>query len=407
MSQSYSPSELVRSDVDHSQEASSSTATFMADDYQSQSGEAGPSSGFEPLPSRLPDSFNDKLQRMRVVLPEGEEGKAKDHSRKGVFQRRVFETYTIPVQGLVTGRRFLVRVSFPAVMNEDWSQVEVLKQVGGGASDHDNPFGRFADVDTIIVLDEERYSDDACVDLTSRIRKSATADLIVTRDAGVPRAKNLVEHHRNGILGFAVFTRPSPDAPPIDLDRVLDAARKLTVALESEERDDFGSITGALDASTIRRWKGSDRERSQGTVMGQEAPAVAASLGLGTDFEWLHLAAHRFGGLSDKPQVASNLVLGTATANTFMMEWEEVISRLAERDDVELVGLDATPELIDPGLPWLAQSIEYTVTVYLDGEAFFMDQVFFPLDRRPPPLAGYITAKELAKRTKLPEPWSS
>ena len=77
MSQSYSPSELVRSDVDHSQEASSSTATFMADDYQSQSGEAGPSSGFEPLPSRLPDSFNDKLQRMRVVLPEGEEGKAK------------------------------------------------------------------------------------------------------------------------------------------------------------------------------------------------------------------------------------------------------------------------------------------------------------------------------------------
>jgi len=404
MSRTYSPSEFSSSPPDQTQQAASSSATFMADDHALDVGSSSQASGPAPLPSSLPDDFNDKLSSMRVPLPQGETGRPKDHTRLGVFQRRVFESYRVPIQAERSGRRFIFEVPFHAVVAQDWSQATLLKQVGGGDSDHDNPFGRFADVPTVIVLDDEVFGEESCGELRERLLNTVKAPLLVSRSHDDAQGKGLIAHHRNDLLGFFVYSAPGEDEPPVDLSAVLDNARKLVLTLESHDRDDFGSMTGALDDETIRKWKGAKRERSQGAVMQEEAPAVAHSLGLGVDFEWLHLAAHRFGGLNDRPQLASNLVLGTATANTFMMEWEEVISRLAGRDEVELVGLDVTPELVDAGLPWLAHSIEYTVTVYIDGEAFCMDQVFFPLDRRPPPLAGYITAKELAKQGPLPRP---
>jgi hypothetical protein len=86
----------------------------------------------------------------------------------------------------------------------------------------------------------------------------------------------------------------------------------------------------AITSGLIGAYSGEKRSQSQAQVMGASAGDAAAAAGFarneGSGWEWLHLIAHSMGGIEIKgPQVAENLVAGTAECNTQMIIVEEFI----------------------------------------------------------------------------------
>lgn len=262
-----------------------------------------------------------------------------------------------------------------------------------------NPFGRFAEEkDVYVKVAEKRFAKNTLTDLEKTISEKYGSGRLLNSGDKVPMGYKL-DHE--SALGFQVWVPDrSPTHGPTTLsstqsqDLVKIATTKLTGITNEDRSSDGGSKKGDSNKQRLKKFEGRNRGLAQTTVMNGSPNDVAATLGLNKSWswEWLHLIAHHFGGGDGKPQVASNLVLGTAEANSRMLEIEEGLATALRNGRTDKVSFDVKPTLLDSQVPWLASEIAYTVT--LNGNT--TTEKFYPLNQSKPPLVGLEVARSLA-----------
>lgn len=262
-----------------------------------------------------------------------------------------------------------------------------------------NPFGRFEENKNVYIkLDKSAFNSKAIKNLEEKLKgKYGDGHLLDTSDS-VPGGYKL--DHTSG-LGFEVYvpdTATDHGATTLSQTEinglVTIATTRLTGISVGDRSSTGGSKTGESNKARLRKFEGRNRGDSQTKVMGGSPNDVAATLGLPTSWswEWLHLIAHHFGGGDGKPQVATNLVLGTDHANSRMLEIEEGLATALRGDRMKKVEFDVKPTLLDSRVPWLASKITYGIKI--DGKV--SSEEFYPLNNAKPPVVGLETARELA-----------
>ncbi|PUZ22120.1 hypothetical protein GA0116948_11161 [Chitinophaga costaii] len=193
---------------------------------------------------------------------------------------------------------------------------------------------------------------------------------------------------------------------------------------ELVDQSDFTShseirqATTVINASKLKVAGGLDRRPSQDALMAKNsANAIAnAAYGQGMSdvraFEWLHLIAFSFGlGTADKletAQIADNLVLGTAAANSQMLIYEASIKSIIQADPQLLaeVSVLVKHQKIKDNLyaRWLVSEISYHITFLKNNQTVAKFQlVFNPFHAFQPSVGEYLLVKQQFAKIVLPK----
>jgi hypothetical protein len=297
-----------------------------------------------------------------------------------------------------------------------WLESRRGGQSAASSSDHYNRFGRFDSSASVVAFIPNR-------DLPEEARESAMARLreTVPHLAEIAASSNVLVREyparvlttQGDVLGIisatalgAIYSDQAPNARRASQDpgRARDP-RETGVAPGSEK---VKVAENRLTPKDLRYWSGEERSESQIQVMGASAADVAENAGFdrseGLGWEWLHLIAHSMGGMRIVgPQVAGNLVCGTAECNTQMIIVEEFIKDLVARGHNARLAVFA--RMSDP-VRHIAESITYDFLIMDDQDrpidAFHW--TFDPLSRLQPIVEEnrglrYVARALLAGRT--------
>ena len=170
----------------------------------------------------------------------------------------------------------------------------------------------------------------------------------------------------------------------------------------------IGSIQTVIYKSRIERCMYNKRGISQKQLMGISANELARQMGIcdaqNSDFEWLHMIAHRFGINGEDAQTAENLVLGTYYANSQMLMIEEALTWAVQNESLEClvnVSVDRLPVKGDQ-LNCLASRLNYQYSIMkinedINIEVYGGEIKFNPFSRYWPDLFEYRMFLELFK----------
>ncbi|MEA3076145.1 MAG: hypothetical protein QOF60_1053 [Actinomycetota bacterium] len=275
-----------------------------------------------------------------------------------------------------------------------------LLGAGRGQGDSANPFGRFRYAPVVIFLPplsplamapkKERQEVRQHIKERLDVLGAAAGKTVVTKKktktTGLHPLYAAPDYEVFGSASLAKEARQIGGAALPVFNQILPNSQVLHNVAAMSNGNPTNPRTKTVNAATLRMHRGSERS-NLGPVMGASANDVAAALNLAkTNYEWLHLVAHRFGG-EDAP---SNLVLGSYDANTRMIEWEELVTNAVTRGAKALLSVSR----MGGPAPWLSPSLKARAEITLpSGKIITVEQTFETLRIEPVVQAALAVAR--------------